>query len=423
MSNLGVLVVGASIAGPTAAYWLAKTGAHVTVIERFPELRRGGQNIDIRTVGVTVMRKMKGMEPAVRAALHDIEGLAFVRQDGKPIAIMKSTGDPDAQSLLSEYEILRGNLSRVIYDLTKDNERVKYIFGEQVVSIEQREDDGPVMVEFANGTAPAEYDLVVACDGATSRTRAMGFGCGVRDHVLPFNSWAAWFTIKEDLLEGSKIGKGYSGIGGRFVALGWSPNGGTKVVLMGIKPRDGSDATAEFRQASKKGEGALKSYIAKEFRGAGWKADELLDGMATSDDFYASEMVQVKLPQLQKGRFVVVGDAGYAPGPIGTGTSMALAGAYVLAGEIGKHKGDVAAGLRSYEDRMKPIIDDLQKIPPGVPNIMAPQTAWRIELRNYIFVLLCWLMKFQWLFAWMSGLFASSFGKDKSNLPDYEWEF
>ena len=46
MSGLNVLVVGASIAGPMTAYWLAKAGANVTVIERFPELRTNGQAID-----------------------------------------------------------------------------------------------------------------------------------------------------------------------------------------------------------------------------------------------------------------------------------------------------------------------------------------------------------------------------------------
>ena len=48
MSQLKALVGGASIAEPTAAYWLAKAGALVIVIERFPELRKGGQNIDVR---------------------------------------------------------------------------------------------------------------------------------------------------------------------------------------------------------------------------------------------------------------------------------------------------------------------------------------------------------------------------------------
>lgn len=68
-----------------------------------------------------------------------------------------------------------------------------------------------------------------------------------------------------------------------------------------------------------------------------------------SEDFYASEMVQVKVPSVYRGRIALVGDAGYAPGPTGTGTSLAIAGAYLLAGEVGRHKDDLAAGLRSYE--------------------------------------------------------------------------
>lgn len=55
----------------------------------------------------------------------------------------------------------------------------KYVFGEQVFSMQQKE-DGPVTVEFANGFRTAKFDLVVACDGATSKTRAMGLGCDVR---------------------------------------------------------------------------------------------------------------------------------------------------------------------------------------------------------------------------------------------------
>lgn len=153
MSNLRVLIVGASIAGPTAAYWFAKTGAKVTVIERFPQLRTNGQNIDIRTAGVSVMRKMPGMEEAVRAALQPIDGISLVDTNGHPYGTMTSTGDPDQQSLISEYEILRGDLSRIIVDLSKGYKNVNYIFGEQVASIQHNEkSDGPIQVDFMNGT-------------------------------------------------------------------------------------------------------------------------------------------------------------------------------------------------------------------------------------------------------------------------------
>ncbi len=131
-----VLVVGASIAGPMAAYWLAKSGARVTVIERFPRLRTNGQGIDIRTTGVTVMRKIPGMEDAVRAKTTQMEGMSFVRDDGRPYGIIRATGNPDQQSLVSEYEIFRGDLAQVLFDLSKDNENVQYVFGEQIASMQ-----------------------------------------------------------------------------------------------------------------------------------------------------------------------------------------------------------------------------------------------------------------------------------------------
>lgn len=286
MSNLRVMIVGASIAGPTAAYWFAKTGAIVTVIERFPQLRTNGQNVDIRTAGVSVMRKMPGMEEAVRANLQPIDGISLVRDDGRPYGIMTSTGNPDQQSLISEYEILRGDLSRILFDLTKAHENVNYIFGEQVASMQHDEkSDGPIQVEFMNGTPSAEYDLVVACDGATSRTRAIGLGCGVRDYIQPVNSWAAYFSIKKDILNGSQIGHAYSAVGGRAIGVGPEPSGGNRVTLMGIHPRTDHNALTKFREANKLGTDALKDFVAQHFMGAGWKCDEAIQGMMESDDF------------------------------------------------------------------------------------------------------------------------------------------
>lgn len=422
MSRLNVLVVGASVAGPTAAYWFAKAGANVTIIERFPRMRTAGQNIDIRTAGVTVMRKMPGMEAAVRAKITPMDGISFVHENGKPFATMIATGDAEQQSLISEYEIFRGELANILFDLTKDNKRVKYVFGEQIESVQQPKKDGPLTVKFANGLPTSDYDLVVACDGATSRTRALGLDCGVRDHINPLNAWAAYFSIKPDLLNGTKTGQSFSTVGGRWLAVGPDPSGVTRVVLMSIHPRNEPDATLPFREAAKQGDDALRKHIAQRFAGAGWKTDEIMSGLMDSDDFYASEIVQVKVPSITHGRFALVGDAGYAAGPTGTGTSLALAGAYVLAGEIAAHKGDLTAGLKAYEERMRPIIADMQVIPPGVPGIFAPQTAWGIYFRNWLFTLVAGGMSLGKYFSWVGGLFASGFGKDKYGLPDYDWE-
>ena len=432
----------------------------MTVIERFSHLRTQGQNIDIRTAGVTIMQRMVGMEAAVKSKVTPMEGMSLVHGDGRPIITFAPTGDPNQQSLISEYEIFRGDLARILYDLTKDNPRIKYVFGEQIASVQQQQekaddddDDGPVTVEFANGTPTSEYDLIVACDGATSRTRAMALNCGVRDYIHSVNTWVAYFSLDRDLLEGSKHGIAHSSVGGRFLALGPDPTGVTRVTVMAVNPRPsfssssssfssggkGDDATLPFRNAAKQGDEALKAYVAEYLRGSGWKSDAVIECLlnqnqnqnpqspstptTTVSDFYASEIVQVKIPRLYHNRFVLVGDAGYAPGPTGAGTSLAIAGAYVLAGEVGStHKGDLAAGLQAYEERMRPIIVDMQKIPPGIPTVMAPQTAWGLRLRNAILGVIWWGMALAKYFAWLPGLWASSFGGDKYGIPEYEFE-
>lgn len=420
MSNLSVLVVGGSVAGPTTAYWLAKAGAKVTIIERFPQMRSSGQNVDIRISGVSVMRNMPGMEEAVRANTLPVMGISLVRENGRPYGTIRPTGNANQQSLISEYEILRGDLARILFNLTKNHKNIEYVFGEQVSSLQQNEQsNGPVTAEFMNGYPATEYDLVIACDGATSRTRAMGLGCGTRDYILSLNSWVVFFSIKKELLNGSQIGEAYSTPGGRFICMGSDSSGITRVAMMGINPRNAHDAAKPFREAKKLGTNALKEYVAQYFHGAGWKCDEIITGMLDADDFYGSEMVQVKPPTLHKGRFVLVGDAGYASGPTGTGTSLALTGAYILAGEIRKHRGNIPAALRGYEEQMRPFVNEMQKIPAFIPGILAPQTAWGLWLRNAIFAFICWsgiptlLQKF---------FGASSAHSDDYKVPEYEWE-
>ncbi|KAM0214266.1 hypothetical protein ACHAPA_006514 [Fusarium lateritium] len=420
MSGLKVLVSGASIAGPATAYWLAKAGAKVTVVERFPTLRIGGQAIDIRTAGVSVMRKMPGLEAAVRAKSTQEEGISFVREDGRPYGVIRPSGNPDQQSLISEYEILRGDLSQILFDFTKDNKNINYIFDEQIASMPQSEKrPGPVRVTFANGTPASEYDLVVACDGATSRTRVLGFGGKVHDRIIPTNCWAAYFSMPQDLLNGSKIGQGFSAVRGRNISIGTDPAGFSRALVMCMNPKDKPESSLAFREASAEGSDALKKYIAQHYRGVGWKSDIAMREMMSSKDFYASEIVQVKTPDLYKGRFVLVGDAGYAAGLTGAGTSLALTGAYILAGELGKHEGDIAAGLRGYEQQIRPLVNKMQVIPPLVTTILAPQTAWGIWLRNNIFAFIAWTG----LIEFAQRYIGASFGDAKEfPIPEYKWE-
>lgn len=79
MADLRVLVVGASIAGPMAAYWLAKAGAQVTVIERYPSLRKGGQVVDVRHSGVTIVRRVPKLEALLIKYAAPLQGMSSLQ--------------------------------------------------------------------------------------------------------------------------------------------------------------------------------------------------------------------------------------------------------------------------------------------------------------------------------------------------------
>ncbi|CAG8971136.1 hypothetical protein HYALB_00008614, partial [Hymenoscyphus albidus] len=371
--------------------------AKVTVIERFPELRNNGHVVDIRTLGFLVMRKMEGLEAAVKAKVVPMDGISIVDNSGHPYIIITATGNPDQQSLVP------------------NNENINYIFSEQVASMQQKEQEegSPITVEFFNGSPTSEYDLVVACDGAASRTRAMGLECGIRDYVQPTNSWVAFFSIKENLLDGSKIGKAHNAIGGRFFGMGQNPMGGNRAVIQSLNAGN----LPQFREARDKGAHHLKQFVAQHYKGAGWKIDELLKCIMESKDFYANEIARIKPPTLFKGRFVLVGDAGYG-GSAGTGTSLAMTGGYFLAGEIPKNEGNLAAGLRGYEEKMLPYVKELQTVPLFLYSVLGPQTAWGLWLRNKILAFISWTG----ILGFVQKHFAAGFANgNKYTLPEYEW--
>src|SRR3954462_10051833 len=145
MSGTRGLVAGASIAGPAVAHWLLRRGAEVTVVERAPGLRPGGQAVDARGVAREVVRRM-GLDAPVRAACTDTAGAYTVDADGTVLETFRADDD-EGDGYISEIEVLRGDLSQVLYDETRD--RVEYLFGDRIAELTQDADG--VDVTFAGG--------------------------------------------------------------------------------------------------------------------------------------------------------------------------------------------------------------------------------------------------------------------------------
>jgi 2-polyprenyl-6-methoxyphenol hydroxylase-like FAD-dependent oxidoreductase len=90
--------------------------------------------------------------------------------------------------------------------------------------------------------------------------------------------------------------------------------------------------------------GSQLELLERHFSDVGWEAPRLLRAARTAPDFYLDSMGQVLLGRWSRGRVVLLGDAGYCPSPLtGLGTSLALVGAYILAGELAAASADATA--------------------------------------------------------------------------------
>jgi len=91
------------------------------------------------------------------------------------------------------------------------------------------------------------------------------------------------------------------------------------------------------------------------YRGIGWEVPRLLGMMPGTPDYYFDAAAQIRMDHWSQGRVVLVGDAGYCASPMsGQGTSLALIGAYVLAGELVAASGADQTAFQQYEKEMRP---------------------------------------------------------------------
>lgn len=360
MPQLRVLICGGGITGNALAFWLSKLDHDVTVIERFPSLRDTGLQIDIRGSGIEVVKRM-GLEGAFRARAVNEEGMKVVDSSGRTWAYFRAnkTGQ-GLQSFTSDYEIMRGDLARLLYDATGG--RAAYVFGRTVESYEEK-GDGCVEVLFSDGQT-GRYDLVVGADGQASRARKMMLGPGAADPVHYLGLHIAYFTMARAAREGEGYNATmYTATGRRAILMRRHSPHRIQVYLQA-----GDKADAERLGRVRRGDVAEeKRAVAEIFRGAGWQTEEFLEGLEAADDFYCERLGVVKMDAWSSGRVVLAGDAAYCPSAVtGMGTTSGIVGAYILAGEIARHcrgagaKAGLPVALKAYDDRFRPFINQVQ---------------------------------------------------------------
>ncbi|WUJ67753.1 FAD-dependent monooxygenase [Kribbella soli] len=328
-----ILISGASVAGPVLAYWLTKYGFDVTVVERAPALRKtGGHAVDLFRPAVDISEEM-GVLPRISHRATGTDRLTLYR-DGvrRPVRVdlSKVFGGASDRHL----EVLRDDLSE-IYNSACDG--VEYMFDDSITAISP---DGEV--EFENA-ARRRFDLVIGADGLHSNVRRIVFG------------------------EESQ----YSSFIGAYLGVLTLPNAagldGEMVIHTGVGRTAGiygarhiEDARALFLFRSEReldyhhrDVPRQKELLRAAFDGMDPEVDGWLGELDRTPAFYFDSITQLRMPTWSRGRVTLVGDAAYCPGPaVGGSTTLAIVGAYVLAGELARAAGDHERAYPAYEHAM-----------------------------------------------------------------------
>ncbi|MFZ3599112.1 FAD-dependent oxidoreductase [Streptomyces sp. BH104] len=375
---LRILVVGGGIAGQALAFWLTRGGHQVTVVERFPALRASGAQVDLRGQGIEAVERM-GLLETVRSHLVDEAGVAFVDARGKPKAtIMANTSGKGRQTLTSEYEIMRGDLVRILYEAARHD--AEYVFGKSVDGFDQ--DADRVTAHFSDGSS-GEYDLLIGADGQGSRIRRALLPEGTDPYWQVGIHMAYWFVPRTD--SDSNIRDTYMVPGGRQIMR--RSHNSTETQVYFVMREQSAEASAIHRAPVEQ----QRKFWSERFRDAGWQTERFIEGMGASPFFYSQEIAQVRIDSWAKGRVVLAGDAAHCASPYsGMGISGGLVGAHVLAGEINQHADDLPTALANYDRVLRPFVDEIQgEVNPRLLRVGMPMSRRAISAFQNATALAC----------------------------------
>jgi 2-polyprenyl-6-methoxyphenol hydroxylase-like FAD-dependent oxidoreductase len=390
-----ILINGAGIAGPTLVYWLLRYGFEPTLIEQAPHLRTGGYVIDFWGAGFDVAERM-GLVPTLMRRGYAVEEVRLVDARGRRVGGFSV--DVFRRLTKGRYVSLpRGDLAAAIYD--KIEPRAERIFSDSVARIEPT--DRGVRVEFDRGPS-RDFDLVIGADGLHSKLRALAFGNQARfERYIGYKVAAfevAGYRPRDELVY---VSYGRPGKQASRFAL----SGDRTMFLLVL-------ADEEARLGDPLGIEGQKALLRQAFAGAGWECPRIMEAMESCDSLYFDRVSQIRMDRWTKGRMALVGDAAFCPSLLaGEGAALAMAAAYILAGELRRSGGDHGTAFARYEAHLRPLIKRKQGMAERFARSFAPRSEIGLILRN--------LLSRTMALPFMANLILGHSVKDDPSLPDY----
>lgn len=355
------------MAGLSAAYWFARLGHRVTVVERADGLRPGGAPIDVRGRALGTAERM--------GILKTIEDQKVTLVD--PAPVLDGTGTQVATLDLrwfanetdQDVEITRDRLNRILLGVVP--KEVEFRFKASIATIA----DGPggADVAFIDGSR-GRYDLVVGADGLHSNVRKLAFG-PEKDFVRHFG----YYVALVDLPVGRGWARGMLNIPGLTIAVR-DAGDGPQAMMLAASPEidyDYRDLEVQRRMI-----GQFLSRV------SAWQVPAIAKAFAdpAAQGFYFDSVSQTHMPSWIKGNVAVIGDAGHCAALLsGMGTTLAMVAAETLATTWTEHGGRTQAASPSYHERLRPYVDQCQAFAHEGAPIMVPPTQEALDARNATF--------------------------------------